>query len=321
MHKIKIILVISILLAFACIIAVSFVRIVFAETVENKKESDFSSSFLGAYKKTMRFEEQIKKNTDKYKIDPVLVWAIAMYESGGNENLSSSAGAKKLMQVMPSTQKAMGIKGNSVEANIEAGIKFLAYLKKRFKKKEMASSRLKSLMIMGYNGGEGRVKKGLVKIETYQYLQGVSIYYNLLSQRLNEIKKLSEELEVFNLEKKYSWEDLSSKLDVSVLELRLFNPFLALRYKKKISKGQAVVYPKEAKGIFYEVVLTEDAKVKKLFYVVKRSDILHHICNAFGFLYDDMRDKEGMLLWGSLQPGDRIEVTDSPYLNKKKIEG
>ncbi len=316
--KIKALFLIVFVAVLANLVLGFFVFVATVDSAEIKKELKFSRSFLGAYKKTMRFEDEIKKNTDKYKIDPVLVWAIAMYESGGNENLSSRVGAKRLMQVMPDTQKRMGVKGKDIKANIEAGVKFLAYLKKRFNKKDVSPSRLKSLMIMGYNGGEGRVKRGLVKIETYQYLQGVAIYYNLLSQYFDEIKELTKSLEILTLEKGYSWGDISLELNVSILELRLFNPFLAFKYSEKISKNQIVVYPREARGIFYEVVLTEDGKVKRLFYIVKRGDILHHISNAFRFTYDDLRDKTGMLLWGFLQLGDKIEVTDSPFLIKTK---
>ncbi|MCF7835997.1 MAG: transglycosylase SLT domain-containing protein [Candidatus Marinimicrobia bacterium] len=72
---------------------------------------EITESFLGIYKKTMRFYPQIEKYSKKYGVDINLSLAIAMYESGGNENLTSHAGAKGLMQVMPSTKKWLKFMG------------------------------------------------------------------------------------------------------------------------------------------------------------------------------------------------------------------
>lgn len=283
---------------------------------QNVIKSDISRSFLGAYKKAMRFYPEMEKYSRKYNIDPKLALVIMMYESGGNENLVSCAGAQGLMQVMLSTKKDM-----AVESNIEAGIKYLSYLKKKFvgflKERDgcVSVSKLNSLVIMAYNGGPYRARKGLIKVETYQYLQGVSLYFNLLSQKIAQIEALSQNLEVVVLDEPRTWYELSEQFGVSVIELRLYNPFISYKFPGAIPKGWAIVYPKNSKGIFFETLL-KDSVQQRFFYVVKHGDILHHLANAFGFSYEEMRGKSGLLLWGSLQPGVKIEVTDSPHIKK-----
>ncbi|MCD6162443.1 MAG: lytic transglycosylase domain-containing protein [candidate division Zixibacteria bacterium] len=68
------------------------------------------------------------------KIDPKLVTAVMMQESGGNPNAVSSKGAKGLMQLMDPTAKMLGVKDPfDIKQNIFGGVKYLASLLKRFK--------------------------------------------------------------------------------------------------------------------------------------------------------------------------------------------
>jgi soluble lytic murein transglycosylase-like protein len=45
----------------------------------------------------------------EWNVDPLLLRAIAMQESSGNPRLVSKAGAQGLMQIIPSTQKTLGV--------------------------------------------------------------------------------------------------------------------------------------------------------------------------------------------------------------------
>lgn len=306
----KILLLLSILLFLFILLPNS------AFSLPEEAEYDISYSFLGSYKKTLRFSEELKEYTGKYEKEYnveglyFLAFVVAMYESGGNDTLTSWAGAKGLMQVMPKTKRYM-----DVDDPKEAGVKYLAYLARIFKKH--SGPLWKSRVIQAYNGGPGRVKKGFVKFETLQYLQGVSLYYNLVLRKLGKIERLMQKLEIKILDKPMTWIELSEELGISVLDLRLYNPFFAGFYSRKpIPKGEVFVYPKDNMKLVLET--TNDASgSRRFFYVVKEGDILHHLANAFGFSYYEMRNRGGLLLWGSLQLGTRIEVTDSPYI---KIE-
>lgn len=286
-------------------------------SIATGKDIEFSRSFLGIYKKTKQYYPELKRYADEYEVDINLVIAVAMYESGGNNTLTSHAGAHGLMQVMPSTKKYM-----KVDGYIEAGVKYLSYLKRKFEKVllrrngEVSISNLNSLIIMAYNGGPARAEKGLIKIETFQYLKGVSLFFNLLSQKSYQIDELTKNLEILTLKKSLSWEELSKRLGISVLELRLYNPFLAgFFYKKKIPEGEVFVYPKNSIAVIAERI-ADEAEGLGVFYTVRHGDILHYLSHAFGISYKDIRNREGLLLWGSLQPGIKIDVTDSLFLNE-----
>ena len=88
---------------------------------------DFSPSFLGMYRKVMEIEDEILQHAERYDLDPHLAWAVCLYESGGNANLTSRPGARGYFQVMPATFRSL-----RVETNIEAGVKYLAQMVARF---------------------------------------------------------------------------------------------------------------------------------------------------------------------------------------------
>lgn len=276
---------------------------------------ELSCSFLGAYTKTTRFYPQLEKYSQNYRVNLTMVLAIAMYESGGNDNLVSSAGAGGLMQVMPATAKSM-----KTENDTEAGVKYLRYLENtlvpylKSKDGDVSLPKLNSFIVMGYNAGPGGVKSKKIVIETYQYLQGVSLYYNLLSQNRKSIEEAASRMSVLELKESTTWADLSIALGVSELELRLYNPFAAHRLTKTLSAGWAISFPLDSVGFSFETLLS-DGDPPRHFYTIKHGDILHHLANSFGFSYNEMRDKCGLLIWGALQPGTRVEITGSKYLN------
>ena len=129
---------------------------------------EFSPGFLGVYRKVMEIEDEIVEDASKYGVDLVLARAVCMYESGGNANLSSSAGAQGYFQVMGPTFRSM-----RVRTNIEAGIKYLSQQIARFDREDYA--------LAAYNGGPSRVARGgAMPLESLQYVLGVGHYRSVL---------------------------------------------------------------------------------------------------------------------------------------------
>ncbi|MEK7566715.1 MAG: lytic transglycosylase domain-containing protein, partial [Patescibacteria group bacterium] len=234
------------------------------------KNIEISPSFIGGFKKAARFEQRILELANFYGIDPDAAMAVMIYESGGNEGLVSSAGAEGLMQVMPSTAKMIKEK-YGISDNLEAGMRYLKDLSRIFDG-DM------SLVIAAYNGGPGRVGRGEFRLETLQYLMGVSSYYHILKRYKPCLRETIAEyrlqfLTVNNLND--SWEKLSATSRVPVLELRMLNPFLSNRI---LRPGMVVVYPQNPVGLSSDIIRhSEPGAGSRLWYKIKLGDVYHHL--------------------------------------------
>ena len=79
------------------------------------------------------FGDIIHAKSEKYDVDPSLVAAVIEQESRFHKNAISPVGARGLMQLMPRTGRWMGARDlYDAEQNIDAGVKYIKYLDKRF---------------------------------------------------------------------------------------------------------------------------------------------------------------------------------------------
>lgn len=114
--------------------------------------------------------------SEKYKIDPRLVIALIIAESGFRPNATSRAGAMGLCQLMPGTARGLGV-GNAYDPaqNIEGAVKYLRGQIDRYGSLD--------LVLSAYNAGPGAVKKhgGVPPYrETRNYIRKVSSLYKAL---------------------------------------------------------------------------------------------------------------------------------------------
>jgi len=189
---------------------------------------DLSPTVLGIYRKLMEIESEIRRQTDRYGLDYDLARAVCMYESGGNANLTSWAGARGYFQVMPATFRTLGVK-----SNIEAGIKYLAQLVRRFEREDYA--------LAAYNGGPTNVGRGrAMRLESLQYVLGVGTYRTLLKLYEPSLRHHASELLLTQVAEGENWWTVSRRLDMPLLTLRLYNPYLA---RRELRPGQLVAYP------------------------------------------------------------------------------
>ena len=86
---------------------------------------------------------------------PQLLAALVKYESGGNQNAKSSAGAIGLTQLMPSTAKALGVNPYDPWQNLLGGAKYLRQQYDKFGNWALA--------LAAYNAGPGNARKALEK--------------------------------------------------------------------------------------------------------------------------------------------------------------
>ena len=108
----------------------------------------------------IKYEEYVYKYSEKYGIDPLLIFSIIKAESNFDEKVVSSSGAVGLMQIMESTAEEiaedLGIKyvrGETLydpELNIMIGVNYYARLIKVYNNDS-------SIALAAYNAGIGNV--------------------------------------------------------------------------------------------------------------------------------------------------------------------
>jgi hypothetical protein len=94
-----------------------------------------------------RYDGLIGTTARRYQMEPALVKAVIQCESNFDTRATSSEGAQGLMQLMPTTQAALGITDAfDPLQNIDAGVRYLATLRQTF-------GTDRSLLLAAYNAG------------------------------------------------------------------------------------------------------------------------------------------------------------------------
>jgi soluble lytic murein transglycosylase-like protein len=134
------------------------------------------------------FHPVINRAAALYQVDPALVQAIIFAESGYNPSAVSKRGAMGLMQLMPGTAKAMGVKDCfDPEHNIYGGVKYFKKLVNQFDGDV-------ELALAAYNAGSRKVREfnGIPPYRaTEHYIQKVLKYYNIYKSQQAEPVSLS----------------------------------------------------------------------------------------------------------------------------------
>lgn len=103
--------------------------------------------------KPTAYDDLINEASRKYGVPVALIKAVIDTESSFNPLVTSSAGAKGLMQLMDATAQGLGVSDPYDPAqNIDAGVRYLSYQIKRFNGQE-------NMALAAYNAGPGRVQR------------------------------------------------------------------------------------------------------------------------------------------------------------------
>jgi len=125
----------------------------------------------------------IMQTCSRYQIDPAIVKAIIMAESGYNPRAISTKGAKGLMQLMPETAQDLGVEDCfNPQQNINGGVRHFKQLVNQF------NGDFK-LALAAYNAGSKTVRqyKGVPPFkETQYYIKKVFEYYKLYKNQMTE---------------------------------------------------------------------------------------------------------------------------------------
>ena len=119
-------------------------------------------------------DEIIEETARRYHVDPVLVKAVIMAESGYNPRAVSKKGARGLMQLMPGTAESLGVENIfDPRENIDAGVRYLKLMITRFDGNT-------ELALAAYNAGSRKVRmhRGVPPFQaTRDYIAKVFQYY------------------------------------------------------------------------------------------------------------------------------------------------
>jgi Transglycosylase SLT domain len=123
-----------------------------------------------------QFDGYIVESSNRYGIDPMLIYSQMHQESGFKLKATSNKGASGLMQLMPPTARRFGVTDiYDPQQNIDAGIKYMRWLLDKFGGDVR-------LALAGYNAGEGAVMKYGNQIppynETQEYVRRITARYN-----------------------------------------------------------------------------------------------------------------------------------------------
>jgi len=124
-------------------------------------------------------DQFIVESSQRYRIDPLLIYAQMHQESSFKIRATSYKGASGLMQLMPATARRFGVtKIYDPQQNIDAGVKYMRWLLDTFNQDV-------ALALAGYNAGEGAVMKYGWRIppyrETQEYVRRISARYSMIS--------------------------------------------------------------------------------------------------------------------------------------------
>ncbi|MGE0393540.1 MAG: transglycosylase SLT domain-containing protein [Vicinamibacterales bacterium] len=279
----------------ACALAALFVALAgpgrspaYAQTpLDGSSLEDFSPMFLGMYRKLLVIEPEIRKYSEQYGVDANLSRAVCLYESGGNADLNSGAGARGYFQVMPRTFRTLGVR-----SNIEAGVKYLAQMVQRFDREDRA--------VAAYNGGPARVARASgLPLETLQYVLGVGHYRMVLKQHDAALRQHAATLDLATVEPGEDWHGLATRLRVPEWELRLHNAFLAQRALKP---GQLVAYPVTPRGAWFR------ASGPSIEYRTRIGDNYLNVALTLGIDPDVVRRANGLWQIQAVPPGVPLRI-------------
>jgi hypothetical protein len=107
----------------------------------------------------------ISSNAARFNVPPALALAVAQRESSLNQNTVGSKGEIGVFQLKPSTAADLGVDPNSLDGNIEGGVRYLSNLFGQFGDWQTA--------LEAYNGGPTNVRRGTVSPAAQSYAESI----------------------------------------------------------------------------------------------------------------------------------------------------
>ena len=138
-------------------------------------------AFIGPNNAERLLTPLVIQTASRHQVDPALVKAIIMAESGYNTRATSQKGAKGLMQLMPATAQALGVEDIfNPKQNISGGVRYFKQLVTQFDGNV-------ELALAAYNAGSKNVRyyQGIPPFKsTRYYIKKVFKYYRIYKDQM-----------------------------------------------------------------------------------------------------------------------------------------
>src|SRR5215213_4466743 len=128
---------------------------------------------------SLEIDSYIVDSSQRYNIDPLLIYSQMHQESSFKLKATSYKGASGLMQLMPATARRFGVTNiYDPKQNIDAGVRYMRWLMDTFNQDV-------NLALAGYNAGEGAVMKYGWNVppyrETQEYVRRITSRYGAIT--------------------------------------------------------------------------------------------------------------------------------------------
>lgn len=134
-------------------------NVLHAKYFEQPKIKKTTKSSVIQFTSLSPYDAMTQRYSAEYGFDWRLITALMFQESQFNPEANSYAGAQGLMQLIPATAELMGVSDtNNPESSINAGIRYLDYLRTKFEASLLLEDRM-WFTLASYNAGYGRVKR------------------------------------------------------------------------------------------------------------------------------------------------------------------
>ncbi len=162
---------------------------------QNRTATSQSTDSAGSHQATTKYvrhsgdlsayDELFKKYARQCPYDWQLLAAIAYTESNFSPNVVSWAGARGLMQIMPSGARSIGVSPDDLydpDVNVRCAVHELNYLDRYFSKYVPDSQERRKFVLAGYNGGMAHIVDAIKLAQKYG--KDPSVWYGNVEEAL-----------------------------------------------------------------------------------------------------------------------------------------
>ncbi len=255
---------------------------------------ELSPSFVGMYRKTMQIEAQLFSVASRHGVDPRLVRALVLHQSGGNDYFVSDTGQPqhhRFLLVDPEPARA-----NTAEANLEAGVERFARLAAQLDRHDHA--------LAAYVAGpQALASQPALPLSILHDVIQVEQYKSVLRRHEAEVRRQAEGLRLRRVQPGEDWPAVARATGVSELLLRLYNPVLA---GHRLRPGMLLAAPGRPLLAVFETRGTT------LSYTARVGDSTRNLARAFGVDRDRLRQDNKLWYLQPLAGGRPLSIRRLP---------